>query len=1227
MSAPAGAKPREQARPTSPYLGLTHFTEENASLFFGRDAERTMIISNLSAVRLTLLYAPSGVGKSSLLRGGVAARLHELAERSVAERGTPRYLPVVFSSWADDPVAGVVNAIEAASRPFLGDGPESLAEGLEAEILRVTESREAALLIVLDQFEEYFLYHARDTVFADELARCVNRADMRANFLISIREDAYAGLGERFEGRISNVYANHLHLDYLTRSAAREAILGPIEFLNGLKGDEEAITIEPALVEAVLDQIRLKPEERLDGANADGARKAEDRDAVEATYLQLVMKRLWDEEAASGSRRLRLATLERLGGADKIIETHLDKAMSELPEAEQETAAEFLQFLVTSAGTKIALTPADLAKFAELPERRITPVLRRLAAGHLHILRPVAAPGSADGARYEIFHDALARPIIRWQETHAAALKAREAQARLDEERLAKEEAQREALAAQENEARERRRARIFRAVMFGCIAALVLAAGAFAWALIERGRVDSQAKRAGSIAAAGQAAEAVGDPTLGPAVAALAGAEAVRLKPTFEAASQVLGRLQDNAGLPAILVGHQRSVNAVAFRPGAPGTLVSGSSDGALRVWLRGRELGRPLYTSTNAVVNDVAFSPDGRLAAAARSDGSVDLWDFSSSPPRLLTSFEPALGTGVNTVVFGPASGKPLLASGDDGGGIALWDLSNPRQPRKLGSAFASDAVNGLAFDRAASWLASADESGALKLWPLAAGRLGSFPVSASGDAKLWDLAYAPETRTLAAASDNGVLLRKVDHGSGKPLKLAPARTFATPDAANSVAFARNGKLVVSGGDDSAVRVWDVTTGRTLGPPRSHRGAVFGVAASPDGTQIASASRDNLAKVWPLKPNGALSRTVGSGTESVWSIALGPEARVAAASDDGGTVIWRANPTDGAPPLTTIPGPNAYAAAYNGSVLAVANGPALTLWQTGPSCRTMPRAACLLARPNLPSDAGDINVVGFAPGGRVLMSGGTDGLVRLWDVSDPRKIRSLGAAPGKGKSVEDADFSRRGGLLASADRDGKVRLWRVPDDLSRAGALGAPHVFDGAQGAAVYSVTFAPDGKVLASGGGNQSTVLWNVADPAKPTRMGKPLPQTNSILALAFSPDGTVVAAGDGDGDVVLWDVARRRAIGSSLPGAHSGTSGQAAIDTLQFDPTGTALYSAGRGQAITAWSPALWSQDPDTLVKNACRLARRNLTAEEWSVLFAGTKLAGHRHRTCPGYPLP
>ncbi|HYZ88082.1 MAG TPA: hypothetical protein VE620_02185, partial [Myxococcales bacterium] len=54
-----------------PYVGLDYFAERDADLFFGRDAERQMIIGNLRASRLTLLYAQSGVGKSSLLRAGV----------------------------------------------------------------------------------------------------------------------------------------------------------------------------------------------------------------------------------------------------------------------------------------------------------------------------------------------------------------------------------------------------------------------------------------------------------------------------------------------------------------------------------------------------------------------------------------------------------------------------------------------------------------------------------------------------------------------------------------------------------------------------------------------------------------------------------------------------------------------------------------------------------------------------------------------------------------------------------------------------------------------------------------------------------------------------------------------------------------------------------------------------------------------------------------------------
>src|ERR1017187_9292799 len=254
--------PAQQAARDSPYLGLGFYTEEYARWFFGRDRERQRIIGNLRASRLTLLYAESGVGKSSLLRAGVAARLGELARKRVADQGSPGYIPVVFSVWGDEPTGQLIAEIEHAIKPFLPVGMnEALPRehGLDKAIEAATAATDATLLVILDQFEEYFLYSSRETRegrFADELSRCVSRADLRANFLIALREDAYAGLGDRFKGKIANVYRNYLHLERLDRKAACDAIERPIELFNSAHEGEEPTSIEPELVAAVLEQVR-----------------------------------------------------------------------------------------------------------------------------------------------------------------------------------------------------------------------------------------------------------------------------------------------------------------------------------------------------------------------------------------------------------------------------------------------------------------------------------------------------------------------------------------------------------------------------------------------------------------------------------------------------------------------------------------------------------------------------------------------------------------------------------------------------------------------------------------------------------------------------------------------------------------------------------------------------------------------------------------------------------
>jgi CHASE2 domain-containing sensor protein len=403
---------------SAPYVGLDYFLEEDAGLFFGRDAERKRIIGNLRASRLTLLYAESGVGKSSLLRAGVSARLREFAASSIAERGSARYVPVVFSAWQGDSRDDLIAALEAAVRPLLHEDAQfALRRGaLEGAIEDAVAAADATLLIILDQFEERFLYAALDDGFDDELAHCINRRDLRANFLISIREDAYPLIGPRFKSRIANVYGNYLHLDFLDAPAARDAVLKPVEAFNKLRAaDAPRFEVESTLVEAVLNQVRRGRVTIGDGETPDGG-AADGPTRVETAYLQLVMKRLWDEETAEGSGRLRLETLRRLGGADTIVHGHLDDVMTKLSDDQRDAAATAFRFLVTSSGRKIALSSAELREFSDADSAALDPALEHLERER--ILRPIPAPEPGGVARHELYHDVLAPAILDWRRRH-----------------------------------------------------------------------------------------------------------------------------------------------------------------------------------------------------------------------------------------------------------------------------------------------------------------------------------------------------------------------------------------------------------------------------------------------------------------------------------------------------------------------------------------------------------------------------------------------------------------------------------------------------------------------------------------------------------------------------------------------------------------------------------------------------------------------------------------
>jgi hypothetical protein len=394
----------------TPYKGLSPFedTELDALLFFGRERETEIVVANALASRLTVLYGPSGVGKSSLLRAGVVHSMRKLTDLD----------PVAvayFSSWAGDPLGGIEEAARGALAEAFGGDPGDAAGDLADRLDAWTAALGCELCLVLDQFEELFLYHEEGGLL-EALPELVTRPGLRVNVVLGIRDDELAKL-DIFKARIPGLFSNYLRLDLLDRDAARAAILGPLDRYN--ESADEPVAIEPELVETVLGEVaagRIDP--GLIGRGSVGE-TPEDRTRVETPYLQLVMQKLWEVERERHSPLLRLATLAELGGAQRIVEDHLEHAMAALTPLQRDVAAGMFDHLVTPSGAKIAHGVADLASFARVAPSQVEPVVSSLARER--ILRPTGENGSA-GDRYEIYHDVLAGAVLAWRAKHEAEM-------------------------------------------------------------------------------------------------------------------------------------------------------------------------------------------------------------------------------------------------------------------------------------------------------------------------------------------------------------------------------------------------------------------------------------------------------------------------------------------------------------------------------------------------------------------------------------------------------------------------------------------------------------------------------------------------------------------------------------------------------------------------------------------------------------------------------------
>jgi len=801
-----------------PYPGFAFLDENDAAIFFGRDAQIVRGLDKIRSLvragvdRTLVILGASGSGKSSFFRAGLWPRL---------KRDDRTWLPLPTIRPERAVISGKYGLVESlqqviSAAPFVDgfrqrDLPRSRAEiqdfidKTEGGLAKIfTALRDIAqvpglsaettplptIILSVDQGEELFNEDGRDEAgrFIEILTGTL-KADRHALAILVMRSDSFPQL--QTEARLADLPKDTFTLDMMLKGSTRAVIEGPAGLVQ-----PNPLKIDPQLTDALLQDVS-------------------GQDAL--PLLAFTLAHLYENYASDN--KLNLADYEKLGRLKGVIATTVREAFAEgaargeLPKdaktqlalarkafiphlARVNPAGQFVRRIATHTEIPAEARPL-IDRFAE---RRLLIKDRRkvIEVAHEALLREWDELHHAlqEEREFLVAKGQLEQGVAEWQaasESHRSGallsgnklLRARDWLVTRPQE-LSVEERQ-FIKASSEYEFRQRRRRRVYVAGAFAVISVALVVATYEAWEAKEQSRIAGSAKKSAEqntkIAksererADGELKKAQKTQSLfladlahqrrsaGDAVtAALLALEALPDRTTGTARPYVPeAELQlDQAWYASrerlVLKGHENYVLSAAFSPDGK-RIVTTSGDWTARLWNSetGKPIGEPLKGHVNSV-QSAAYSPDGKRIVTASADNTARLWNGETGEPI----------------------GEPLKAH--------------------------EDAVNTAAFSPDGKRIVTASVDNTAWLWDAETGQPIGEPLKGHG-ATVQSAAFSPDGKRIVTASWDKTA-RLWDGETGKPIRGLLTRG----DRLESVAFSPKGKRIVTAPDDKTARLLEV-------------------------------------------------------------------------------------------------------------------------------------------------------------------------------------------------------------------------------------------------------------------------------------------------------------------------------------------------------------------------------------------------------------------------------